>query len=96
MKDKVLNHPLNIDNRTTEDIENKVPKVIARVLGMGDSSGNLRVWAWASNFADGFPIYCGLLQSIQNRFDKEGVEIPFPQRDIHLKDNTPTRLKSTS
>lgn len=85
MKEEVLKHPLHIDNRTKQDIKNNVPPVIARVVGMGDSSVNLRVWAWAANPSDSYPMYCDLLQSIKNRFDKEGIEIPFPQRDVHLK-----------
>lgn len=87
MKEEVIKHPFHVDNRSELDIENKVPPVIARVIGMGDSSVNLRVWAWAANPADAYPMYCDLLQSIKHRFDNEGIEIPFPQRDVHVKGN---------
>lgn len=86
MREEVLKHPLHIDNRTKEDIKNNVPPVIARVTALGDSSVNLMVWAWAANPSDGYVLYCDLLQCIKNRFDKEGIEIPFPQRDVHVKE----------
>ena len=87
MKDEVLRHPLHIDNRTAEDKRNNVPPVIARVIGLGESSVNLRCWAWAKNSGDGFVMQCDLLQSIKKRFDAEGIEIPFPQRTVTVKHN---------
>jgi small conductance mechanosensitive channel len=29
-------------------------------------------------------LYFEKLESVKKRFDKEGVSIPFPQRDVHL------------
>ncbi|HCO82841.1 MAG TPA: mechanosensitive ion channel protein MscS, partial [Arenibacter sp.] len=40
MKEEVEQHPLHIDNRTQEDVENGVPAVVARVTALGDSSVN--------------------------------------------------------
>ena len=88
MKEEVEQHPLHIDNRTQEDIENGIPVVVARVTALGDSSVNLRVWAWAKDAGDGYVLNCDLLQSIKRRFDDEGIEIPFPQRAISYTDNT--------
>lgn len=85
MREEVSNHPLHLDPRTPEDIENNVPLVIARVTALGNSSVNLRVWAWAKDSSDGYIMMCDLLQSIKKRFDTEGIEIPFPQSDIHFK-----------
>ena len=82
MKEEVANHPLHIDGRSQEDIDNNMPDVIARVIALGESSVNLRVWAWAKNSSDGYIMMCDLLQSIKKRFDGEGIEIPFPQRTI--------------
>lgn len=82
MADEVENHPLNIDIRTPEDIENGVPRVTVRVIAMLDSSISLRAWAWADDAANGFVLTCDVLESIKKRFDKEGIVIPFPQRTI--------------
>lgn len=84
MKDEVGKHPLRIDNRTEDEIEKKTEPVIARVINLGESSVDLKVWAWAANAGDGFVMYCDLLHSIKNRFDAENIEIPFPQRSITL------------
>ena len=87
MKEEVANHPLHIDGRSTEDIDNNVPLVTARVTALGDSSVNLRVWAWAKDSSDGYVMMCDLLQSIKKRFDTEYIEIPFPQRTITYSKN---------
>lgn len=94
MKEEVLKHSLHIDNRTKTEIKNNIPPVIARVVSMGDSAVNLRVWAWAKNPSDAFVMNCDLLQSIKNRFDNEGIEIPFPQRDVHLKGQEESKTAS--
>ena len=85
LQEEVLNHPLSIDIRTSDDMHSNIPPVVARVIGLGESSVNLKVWAWAKNASDGFIMNCDLLQSIKKRFDAEGIEIPFPQRTVTLK-----------
>lgn len=82
MIDEIQNHPLNIDVRKPEDIENGKPRVAVRVVELGESSVNLRAWAWAPDPANGFLLECDLMESIKKRFDKEGVVIPFPQRTV--------------
>ncbi len=85
MRDEVMRHPLHIDPRTPEQIEKGDPEVPVRVLTLGDSSVNLRAWAWAKDSPDGFVMSCDLYESIKKRFDKEGVEIPFPHRTLVYK-----------
>lgn len=82
MAEEVENHPLNIDIRTPQDIEDGVPRVSVRVVAMLESSVSLRAWAWADDAANGFLLTCDVLESIKKRFDKEGIVIPFPQRTI--------------
>lgn len=85
MKDEVLKHPLSVDNRTEEQIEEGEEIVPVRVIMMGDSSVNLRAWSWAENPPDAFVMGCDLIESIKKRFDKEGIEIPFPYRTLVYK-----------
>ena len=85
MKEEVLAHPLLIDARTPEQIEEGKEKVDVRVIGLGDFSVNLRAWAWAKDNADAFALGCDLMESIKKRFDKEGIEIPFPYRTLVFK-----------
>ncbi len=85
MQEEALKHPLHIDNRTPEQIEQGVDEIVVRVISFGDSSVNLRAWVWAANQADGFILHCDLLESIKERFDAEGIEIPFPYRTLVFK-----------
>ncbi|MCC5906390.1 MAG: mechanosensitive ion channel family protein [Balneolaceae bacterium] len=82
MAEEIGNHPLNMDNRKPEDIEKGTPKVMVRVLELGDSSVLLRAWVWAADTPDAFVMQCDVLESIKKRFDNEGIVIPFPQRTI--------------
>ncbi|MBK0382762.1 mechanosensitive ion channel [Pedobacter sp. SD-b] len=53
------------------------------VDSLGDSSVNIRCRALASN-ADFWDIYLSKQEEVKKAFDKEGISIPFPQRDVHL------------
>ncbi|WP_299767467.1 mechanosensitive ion channel family protein [uncultured Dokdonia sp.] len=92
IKDEILKHPLNIDPRTPEQIELQEEQVPVRVITLADSSVNLRGWSWAQNSADAFSLGCDLLESIKLRFDKEGIEIPFPHRTLFHKNIIETDL----
>lgn len=85
MQEEVAKHPLFIDTRTPENIQENAPLVVARVIALADSSVNLKAWAWAKNHSDGFIMYCDLLQSIKQRFDTESISIPYPQQEITIK-----------
>jgi small-conductance mechanosensitive channel len=82
MVNEVLNHPLHVDGRTQDQRDKGIAVVIARVIDLGDSSVTLKVWPWAKDAIDGFILKCDLLKSIKQKFDAEGIEIPFPQRTI--------------
>lgn len=92
MREESIKHPLQIDNRTEEAIAKGKDEVIVRVLSFGDSSVNLRAWVWANNQAEGFEMHCDLLERIKERFDAEGVEIPFPYRTLVFKNKIPEQL----
>lgn len=59
------------------------PQVL--VTGLGDSSVNLSIRAWVPT-KEYFASCCELRRSIKLRFDAEGISIPYPQRDVHVRD----------
>lgn len=85
MADEVNKHPLHIDPRSAEELEKGVPETMVRVVSLGESSVNLRAWAWAKDAATSFEMSCDLYESIKKRFDMEGIEIPFPHRTLYIK-----------
>ena len=55
------------------------------VLGeLGDSSVNFFMRSWA-NTDDYWNVYFEILETSKIELDKAGIEIPFPQMDIHTK-----------
>jgi len=78
MRDEVMRHPLLIDARSEQEIETGQPQVKIKVIELGDSSIKLRAWAWANTSLNAFNMKCDLLKNIKERFDREGIEIPYP------------------
>jgi small conductance mechanosensitive channel len=89
MSQEAGKHTNVLDNRSNKDKDAEKPMIITRILGFGDSSVNLRAWVWAKNASDAFVMGCDLNKSIKERFDKEGIEIPFPYRTIVYKKDIP-------
>jgi small conductance mechanosensitive channel len=56
------------------------------VKGLGDSSVNFAVRVWCKH-EDYWDVYFHAHEAIKKAFDKEGVSIPFPQVDVHMKND---------
>jgi len=84
MEEETMKHPECKDNRTKEEKSKGEPQVVVRLIQLAESAQQLRAYAWASNPTDGFNLKCDLLKSIKQRFDKEGIEIPY--RTVYLKE----------
>ena len=82
IQEEARKHPFFVDNRTNEEKSNKEDAVIVRVTGWGDSAIMLRVWVWAQDSPSAYIMGCDLFESVKERFDAEGIEIPFPHRKI--------------
>ncbi|WP_350544351.1 mechanosensitive ion channel domain-containing protein [Pseudoalteromonas sp. 5-MNA-CIBAN-0065] len=53
------------------------------VASLGDNSVNLMFRAWVAT-GDLWPYYWDMQEKVKKAFDKEGISIPFPQRDVHV------------
>jgi small conductance mechanosensitive channel len=60
----------------------KEPEPVIRVAELADSSVNLICRPWVKT-ADYWPVYWEITRAVKERFDAEGISIPFPQRDVH-------------
>jgi small-conductance mechanosensitive channel len=52
-----------------------------------DFSLKLKIWIWLKHALDREQVRSDLLEAIKDRFDKEGVEIPFPYRTLVYKND---------
>lgn len=75
---KVAKEVIEADSRTLSD-----PAPMFAVSDLGDSSVNLMIRFWTKS-GDFFNAKLDLTKELKQRFDKEGINIPFPQRDVHL------------
>ncbi|MFA7642595.1 MAG: mechanosensitive ion channel family protein [Sphaerochaetaceae bacterium] len=71
----------DILNSYTEILSEPAP--VVAVSKLNDSSVDLVVRPWTKP-ADYWAVYFRFQQEILERFRSEGIEIPFPQRDVHL------------
>ncbi|TXX49792.1 small-conductance mechanosensitive channel MscS [Vibrio cholerae] len=75
---RVLRETLEKDPRILKD-----PDITIGVLTLADSSINFVVRPWCKT-EDYWKVYYDSMQAIKEAMDANGIEIPFPQMDVHL------------
>ncbi len=69
------------NDRVLED-----PKAKCLLVGFGESSVDLQVRFWIADAQNGVTnVKSAVLLQIWEKFKAEGIEIPYPQRDLHLR-----------
>lgn len=73
--------------RQVIDVDGRVngePEPLLAVSALADSSVNLlvRVWCASGNY---WPLTFDLNRAIKEKLDAEGISIPYPQRQVHLR-----------
>lgn len=76
---QVITSVLLSDSRILRD-----PAPVVAVLGLGDSSVNIAVRPWVKA-TEYWPTYFELTEKIKVSLEQNGLSIPFPQRDIHIR-----------
>jgi small conductance mechanosensitive channel len=61
----------------------KDPEVFIALSELGDSSVNFVVRAWVKG-SDYWSVFFDMNEKVYNTFTKEGLNIPFPQMDVHV------------
>ena len=70
------------DSRVVQDVADKQPFIGLETLA--DSSVNLTIRVWVKT-ADYWPMYYEGQQQVYELFNREGINIPFPQAVFHLE-----------
>jgi small-conductance mechanosensitive channel len=79
----VMETLMDIAKASPEVLENPAPVVLFKEFG--DSTLNFNVLVWIGRFEDNLRIQSDLCQEIDRRFREAGIEIAFPQMDLHLR-----------
>ncbi|MCK5051409.1 MAG: mechanosensitive ion channel [Candidatus Cloacimonetes bacterium] len=61
----------------------KDPEPFVRLGNLGDSSIDFTVRVWTKT-EDYWTVYFDLIESAKEEFDKENINIPYPQMDVHM------------
>ena len=82
---------LQIMKENREVLETPAPEVIFESLGDSSLDFRLRFWAAVSPERDHYGLKSDLYFAILKSFRRQGIEIPYPHRDVHLRstDGTP-------
>ena len=75
-----------MDILTSHELALKDPEPMVRVTAHGASSIDLVARVWVKS-ADYWTVNFDVLEAVKTAFDKEGIEIPFNQLDVHVKNN---------
>jgi len=72
-------------------LKNPGPKCL--ISEFGDSTVNLSLRVWINDPQNGIgSVKDAVLSEIWDRFHENGIEIAFPQRDLHIKDSVPLKI----
>jgi len=82
--DRAVRVALEALKSTPGVLQEPAPQVL--VWELGDSAISLQIRAWARK-EDLLKAKTGAIQRIYEEFGREGIEIPFPQLDVHIKNS---------
>ncbi|PUB76606.1 MAG: potassium transporter [gamma proteobacterium symbiont of Ctena orbiculata] len=89
-----VNKAMALMIETAEENENVLqdPKPVATFEAFGDSSLTLLLRAYLGSMDNRLATITALHEGINKKFLEAGIEIPFPQRDLHLVSADPLRV----
>jgi len=77
--EEVANHIISTVEGAVAEVEPRV-----RFTEFADSSINFNIAVRVKRFEDNYLVKHELIKALHERFNKEGIEIPFPQRVVHM------------
>jgi small-conductance mechanosensitive channel len=85
VEQEIKKHPDYMSAPENDEFSEGKIKKFVKLVSFGDSSINLRARVWTKNVAASFRLTTDVNLAVKKRFDKEGIEIPFPHRTIVYK-----------
>ncbi len=79
--DKAQETVLAVANGEARVLQDPAPMVVVGELGDNSVNLTIRVWCQAGDY---WGVKFDLTKAFKQRFDGEGISIPFPQRTVHL------------
>jgi small-conductance mechanosensitive channel len=73
----------------------KSPEPMVHFMEFGDSSWNMRIRCWVADPKYHWQVRSDINCAIVRKFRENGVEIPYPQRDLHVRSSVPLSLQET-
>lgn len=70
-----------IAEEDTRVLKDPAPAILLSELGDSSVNFTMRIWVKGSDY---WPVTFETREKVKITFDKEGITIPFPQRDVHL------------
>jgi small-conductance mechanosensitive channel len=67
----------------------KSPEPVVHFMGFGDSSWNMRLRCWIADPKYHWQVKSDINCAIVRKFRENSVEIPYPQRDLHMRSSIP-------
>jgi small-conductance mechanosensitive channel len=71
----------------------KEPRAEVFFANFGDSSWNLELRVWLSDLTHYYQIQSEINSAIVYKFREHGIEIPYPQRDVRVREPLPSRVQ---
>ena len=63
----------------------KTPPHSVHLVNFGDSAWDMKLFVWVPDVRERYKMRNELNQAIVRKFDAFGIEIPYPQRDLHVR-----------
>lgn len=70
------------------------PEHQVHLVEFGDSAWDMQLRVWIANVKDRYRLRNELHQAIVRKFNEYEIEIPFPQRDLHVRSTVDVPVKS--
>jgi potassium efflux system protein len=94
--DPALVHRVLLETSEANPLVLKEPAPVVLFMEFGDSALNFEVRVFVRKLTDRFPLTHELHMAIMRAFREHSIEIPFPQRDIHVRYAEPAGIPATA